>query len=53
VIAYNTENQCGLVLRYPLRNSPGVIYPQVGNHCSKVNEISYSSGIELWAAAQT
>jgi len=35
VIAHDTEQQCGLFLRYPSRNCIlplGVIYPQFGNH---------------------
>jgi len=33
VVAHNTEQQCGLVLRYPSMNRilpPGVIYPSLG-----------------------
>jgi len=36
VIAYNTEQQRGLVLRYPSKNRilpQGVMYPSFGDHC--------------------
>jgi len=40
VIAHNTEQHCGLVLRYPSRNRilpRRLIYPQFGNHWFKVS----------------